>query len=330
VLDVRHYAFNKVLIAAVILASAFFHQHANGQANGQANRQANRQANGQANHAIAPGDMFQEMFDKFAAQAGPMAPMFGKLTPEQIEKIDRIQVTATEENKFGQQILDAYLDQLKQTQTGVTQQGDDVQYLMQLVQQLKPRMQNARRYKQLDIRLIDSASTDAYSIPGGHLLVTRGLLDSAVSEAAVVGVVAHELSHLDRGHQLIPLKQSKLANQPLDFQDRMLWVSMIARPNRPEQESEADGDATRWMMASGYDPQELAKLLSSWDQRQDQVAPWMQLVPGFVKSHPDAGKRAQEVLRIAAKHRRQFKLATYIGVENLRTRTPRSVRAFPQ
>ncbi len=321
-LAVRLVAFNKVLIATVVLTSALLHKHASGQ--------VNNRASGQATPAATPGDLFQEMFDNFSAQAGPMGPMFGKLTPQQIEKIDRIQVTVAEENKFGQQILDAYLDQLKQTQTTVTQQGADVQYLMQLAQNLKPRMQNAKRYKQLDVRLIDSDSTDAYSIPGGHLLVTRGLLESAVSEAAVVGVLAHELSHLDRGHQLIPLKQSKLANQPLDFQDRMLWISLIARPQRPEQESEADGDATRWMMASGYDPQELAKLLSSWDQRQDQVAPWMQLVPGFVKSHPDAGKRAQEVLRIATKHRTQFKLATYIGVENLRTRTPRSVHAFQQ
>ncbi len=313
-LDVRLIAFKKVLFTAVLLASMMLPQH----------------TRAQANRALTPGDAFQEMFDNFAAQAGPMAPMFGKLTPEQIAKIDRIQVSLAEEDKFGQQILDAYLEQLKQSQTGVSQQGNDVQYVTQLVQQLQPRMQNARRYKQLDVRVIDSDSTDAYSIPGGHLLVTSGLLDSAVSEAAVVGVLAHELSHLDRGHQLVPLKQSKLANQPLDFQDRMLWISMIARPNRPEQESEANSDATRWMMATGYDPRELAKLLSSWDQRQDQVAPWMQFVPGFVKSHPDAGKRAQEVLRLATKHRNQFKSATYIGVENLRTRTPRSARALPQ
>lgn len=324
--DAKQDAFNKVLIAAAAIASAILSPPVDAQVNQPANGSANRPANNQGANA---GDMFQQMFENFAAQAGPMAPMFGKLTPEQIAKIDRVQVSFAEESKFGQQVLDAYLQQLKQTQTAVTQQGDDVQYLLQLVQTIRPRMRNAGRYKELDLHLIESDSTDAYSIPGGHLLVTKGLLDSAVSEAAVVGVLAHELSHLDRGHQLIPLKQSKLANQPLNFEDRMLWVSMIARPNRPEQESEADEDATRWMMACGYDPKELARLLSSWDQRQDQVAPWMQMVPGFVKSHPDAGKRAQEVLRIATKHRSQYKLATYIGVKNLRTRTPRSVREFP-
>ncbi len=287
-------------------------------------------ANAQNNSASAPGDALQEMFERFASQAGPMAPMFGKLTPEQLAKLDRIAITPAEEAKFGLKVLDAYLQQMKQSQTTVSQRGKDVAYLEQLVKQIQPRMSNAKRYRAIDVRLIESDSTDAYSIPGGHLLVTHGLLETAVSEAAVVGVLAHELSHLDRGHQLIPLKQSKLANQPLDFKDRMMWISLVARPNRPEQESEADSDATRWMMECGYEPRELARLLSSWDQRQDQVAPWLQFVPGFVKSHPDAGKRAQAVLQSAEGIKDKFPNATYIGVENLRSRTPRAVRALPK
>ena len=288
------------------------------------------QANAQNGPIRQPGDALQQVFENFASNSGPMAPMFGKLLPEQLEKLDQIKISVADENQFGQQILEAYLQQLKQSKVAVSQQGKDVAYLRQLLKTLRPLLRNAERYKQLDVRLIENESSDAFSIPGGRLLVTRGLLESANSEAAVVGVLAHELSHLDRGHQLIPLKQSKLANQPLDFHDRMMWIGLMARPNRPEQESVADEDATRWMMAAGYDPRELARLLSSWDQQQNQVAPWLQFVPGFIKSHPDAGKRAQDVLQVAAKREQNFPQAKYIGVENLRTRTSRSVRSFPQ
>ena len=38
--------------------------------------------------------------------------------------------------------------------------------------------------------------------PGGTLIFFRGILDFAGSEAALVGVIGHELSHLDHGHQL--------------------------------------------------------------------------------------------------------------------------------
>lgn len=267
-----------------------------------------------------PGDQLQAMFDAFANNAGPLAPMFGKLSPQQLQQLDAIKISSAEENQFGQKVLKAYLQQLAQSQIAVIQPGKDIEYLQRLLTVIKPHMNQAARYKKFDVRVIDVASSDAFSIPGGHLLITRGLLESAESEAAVVGVLAHELSHLDRGHQLLPLKQSKLAGKPLNFTDGMMWISLVARPFRPEQESEADSDATQWMMAAGYDPRELAKLLSRWDQQQNQAMPWMQFVPGFVKSHPDAGKRAQEVLRIARQNKARYPQAVAIGVENLKQR----------
>lgn len=267
-------------------------------------------------------DRLQKMFEQMAANSGPMAPMFGRLTPEQIAKLDAVTVSTTEEGKYGQRILDAYLQQLKEQKIQVSQKGKEVEYLRQLIRSIKPLMSNKDRYRQVDVRLIERDEMDAYSIPGGHLLLTRGMVDKAMSEATLVGVLSHELSHLDRGHQLLPLKQSKLAQQPLDFKDQMMWLSLVARPFRPEQELEADQDATEWMMSLGYEPKELAKLLTRWDQDQDRTVPWMQFVPGFVKSHPDAGRRAQQVLQIAQRLTAKYPRAEYIGVENLERRRP--------
>jgi Peptidase family M48 len=267
-------------------------------------------------------ESLQKMFEQMAANAGPMAPLFGRLTPEQMAKLDAVNVTPAEESKFGQRILDAYLQQLKDQKIAVTQHGKDIEYLRQLVNLIKPLMTHGARYRQIDIRMIERDEMDAYSIPGGRLLLTRGMIEKSGSEATLVGVLGHELGHQDRGHQLIPLKQSKLSNQPLDFKDRMMWLSLVARPFRPEQETEADEDATRWMMALGYDAKELAKLLVRWDQEQDQTVPWMQFVPGFVKSHPDAGRRAERVLQSAQRLAPTYPNAQYIGVDNLEQRSP--------
>ena len=81
----------------------------------------------------APTDAFQEMFEKFAKQAGPMAPMFEKLSSEQQEQLDRIKVSIAEEKKFGSRILDAYIEQLKLAKITVSQQGTDVVYLRRLL-----------------------------------------------------------------------------------------------------------------------------------------------------------------------------------------------------
>ncbi len=271
-----------------------------------------------------PAAEFQALFESFAERAGPMAPMFGKLSPEQVAKIEAIDISLADENRFGNQVLEGYLEQLRGRRIATTTRGQDVAYVVQLCDALKPHMAGAKRYRRLDIRLVETDASDAYSIPGGHLLLTRGLLNTCGTEAALVGVLAHELSHLDHGHQLLMLKQSKLSNQPLDFRDGMLWISLIARPFRPEQESQADADACQWMMALGYEPKQLVQLLESWQQQQAQTQPWMQFIPNFVKSHPDPGKRAQAILQNAGKLHARFPDADYVGVENLRQRIPKS------
>ncbi len=264
---------------------------------------------------------FEQMFEQFANT--PLGPLFGKLTPEQKQQIQSIAVSPQEESQFGQRVLDAYLKQLKNSAVEVSNQGKEIAYLKELTKRIKPLMTNSQRYRQFDIRLIERPEMDAFSIPGGRLLITRGMLDQGASEATLVGVLAHELSHLDHGHQLLPLKQSKLSRQPLDFSDHMLWVAMIARPAWPEQESEADADATRWMMELGYDPRELVKLLNRWAQDREQTAPWLQMVPGFVKSHPDAERRAQSVAALADQLKPKYPGSNFIGVENLKQRKPR-------
>ena len=59
----------------------------------------------------------------------------------------------------------------------------------------------------------DSKETDARAFPGGSIVVMRGLVEFAQSEAALVGVLAHELSHIDHGHQLRQARAMKLAKR---------------------------------------------------------------------------------------------------------------------
>lgn len=270
-----------------------------------------------------PASAMKTMFDRMAESMGPIAPMFGRFSDEQIAQLDAIEVSTNEEAAYGRKVLEGFRKKMKQQGVAVTSRDADLVYIRKLLPPLQSQMTNSQRYRKLQVYLIDTDGQDAFSIPGGHLLITRGLLEGAQNEAALVGVLAHELSHLDRGHQLLPLKQSKLARQPTDFQDSMLMVALVARPFRSEQESEADSDATIWMMAAGYQPNELVRLLIRWDQNQNTKTPWQDFVPGFVKSHPDAGLRAQAVSQIASKHRQRFPKATFVGEENLRQRAPK-------
>lgn len=277
-----------------------------------------------------PQDSVQELFDRLSNQPNTFLPGFlGDLTEEQLKKIREVEIPPSEEKAFGEKVLAGFLDRCKETKVKVLQTGKEIVYLKSLCSAVQPLMKQAKRYPAIDLLLVESDATDAYSIPGGHVVVTRGLLDTVGTESALVGVLAHEIAHLDHGHQLLPLKQMRMMNQSIDFRNRMDWMSLVFKPFRPEFETQADIDAVRWMMELLYEPKELARLLHSWDQRQDKQAPWMNFVPGFVKSHPDAGKRAQRVLEQAAALQGTWPKATYTGAKNLELRVPASKRRFP-
>ena len=190
---------------------------------------------------------------------------------------------------------------------------------------IHPHMSQAARYPQIRVGIVASDQPDAYSIPGGDLLFTRGLLDTAGSEAALVGGIAHELSHLDRGHQLLPLQQAQLNSPATDWR-RMMSTMAVMKPFHPEFEREADDDAFKWMVAAGYDPRELAHLLESWDRRQNTQAPWIEVIPSFVRSHPDAGHRAEAILSSYDALGGAPEL--YVGQENWQRKIPRDKQRF--
>lgn len=276
-----------------------------------------------------PADALRTMFEKFGQQSEQFMPgLFSELTPAQMAELEKVPVSKREEADFGTQVLKNYEATLRSQNQTLTREGNDVKYLAQLVSDMRPNMTNAKRYPRIDIALVETESIDAYSIPGGYLVFTTGLMKNVQSEAELVGVICHELSHLDRGHQLLPLKQSKRSNTMMDFRSSMQWIATTAKPFRPEFETQADADAVRWMLAAGYDARELARLLIRWDARQEQQAGWTKMIPSFARSHPDSGRRATVVLDIVELARVK-KENLIIGKENLASRIPSSQSKRP-
>src|SRR5436305_2004818 len=78
-------------------------------------------------------------------------------------------------------------------------------------------------------------------------------------EATVVGVVAHELAHLDRGHLYGYVRRSKMAETSFTrapgrevsfdqfFTQQASLFGLMFNPYRPEHENEADCSAVTWM-----------------------------------------------------------------------------------
>jgi predicted Zn-dependent protease len=264
---------------------------------------------------------------------------FGKQTAEQKRRLEEIEISWKDEQRFGKEAAKRFLDTLRRDKIRVVSRGREVRYLQSLVAQIRPQMRHAARYRSITVMLAESPDTDARCFPSGILVIYRGMLDFAQSEAALVGVLAHELSHVDHGHQLRHLKSMKLAERTFtgvagmaDLQqmlnNTMLITQTFSRPFRPEDESEADLDGATWAYRAGYDPRELAKLFLRMHQRRPE--PNMP-IPSFFRSHPRHRERYEAVMRRyqeLAKTEPRERL--YVGQRNLILLVPRTKRQFDE
>ncbi len=211
---------------------------------------------------------------------------------QQKQQLARIEVSEADESKLGENQFRLFAKKLKSQRIGLTDKGKDVAYLHQLVNKLRPLMTNRDRYSSISIYVADSPLTDARSFPGGKIVVFQGLLKFVTNEAALVGILGHELSHLDRQHQLEQFKNSLLAQQTINGGVQnyrqfagfgQVMMNSFMTPYAQEQEKEADLDGCRWAFQAGYDPRELAEIFRRLN---DRFPDQQNQAPSFLRSHP--------------------------------------------
>lgn len=294
-------------------------------------------------NALPPPPPWPTQPGTFADPEAFFRHLFGS-TPEEQQALQRVPVSFAEERRMGRQAADGYLQSLRAQGLSTVQRGDDVRYVQRLLHQIVPLMGSAARYRELTVYVVDSPAVDARCFPGGIIIVFRGLLEFADSEAALVGIMGHELSHLDRGHLLADMRRIRLAQQalqnprpgdrpsPAGFDPRQfmsvgrLMTQVFARPFRAEDESEADRDGAAWAFRLGYDPQAMAELFLRLSQQQDgPAAP----LPSFLRSHPFHRQRYEDLTRLSNQLKRNAPgRPLYLGTENLRRRITRDQQQF--
>jgi predicted Zn-dependent protease len=269
----------------------------------------------------------QKMFDQ----------IFGEVPKLDDAALAKVEVTAAEEAKLGKQGLEAAKQQFAKSEVKLLTRGKEVEYLTRLVELVRPRMTQADRYERLHVYLIDSQEPAAYSLPGGHVLFSRGLLDAAGCEAALVVTAGHELSHIDRGHLLRRTREWKLAHESFApgkaggqagfVQMMSLMPRLFQRPFGPEEELEADRDGITWAYGLGYDPRAVQLVFDALEAKFNENG--FGGLPAFLRTHPASAERHENLKKTFAE------LATagqgkplYIGRQNAQRRLTRQEREF--
>jgi len=130
------------------------------------------------------------------------------------------------------------------------------------------------------VMILDTPVINAFATPGGHIFLTRGILDLVTSEDMLAAIIAHEMAHIQLQHGVAVILHSNLVqnlnqeqrriNQSLESgtQQQLFSAavgefvqSLFSGGYSQLQEFEADSTAFSLLASAGYNPANLLELL---------------------------------------------------------------------
>ncbi len=245
-------------------------------------------------------------------------------------------VTDAEEMKIGADLA-----------RGVADLGSDdpdaAHYLAGVAQPLLPHLRRQGIHYQFHV--VDSPGINAFALPGGQVFVMRGLLDFVESEAELAGILGHEMSHVDLRHCVehyqYEARLKKAGSPELGWLVEMAH-RLVTQGFSQQQELEADAQAERLVVESGYDPDAEAALFSRMKARLHEPSRVPATTPAgevreaagealgaYFRTHPSSDERVRRLNDLVARHTEEWaERSFYIGKQNLHERMPRSSHEY--
>jgi len=142
--------------------------------------------------------------------------------------------------------------------------------------------------------VLDDDSPNAFATMGGFVYVTTGLLKFLDTEAALAGVVGHELAHIDKKHALDRMASNMLLMSVLkgadlgdaEFIANAALMFKFAKNSR-KKEFEADKYGLRYLQSSDYAAAEMLQFFQKIKQEGKSG------VTHFFSSHPSPDDRIE-------------------------------------
>lgn len=154
--------------------------------------------------------------------------------------------------------------------------------------------------RKIKLHVLDKDEVNAFALPDHHLVVYTGLIREAEKEAELVGVLGHELAHIEKNHVmkklikevglslLISMTTGNAGGQVIAESARLLSSTAYDR----DLEREADQQSVSYMLQAGLDPEPFAGFLYRLGGEQGDLPDQVY----WVTTHPDSKERAEDII----------------------------------
>jgi predicted Zn-dependent protease len=168
-------------------------------------------------------------------------------------------------------------------------------------------------------RVLDDPVVNAFALPGGFVYLTRGILGYLDNEAAMAGVLGHEIGHVTARHSAKRYTKQQLFGLGIGLGSVLseefakysnlagAAAGLLLLKFSRDDESQSDRLGVEYATKAGYDTESMARFfhtlgqLSSGDGR----------LPTWASTHPDPGQRFDTVGRLSQEWQGKVGAASY-------------------
>lgn len=148
-----------------------------------------------------------------------------------------------------------------------------------------------------NITLVDNGMVNAFALPGGFIVVTTGLLNFCETPEELIGVISHEIGHIEHRHVITRLIKDfgldlLTSNDP--FVTGEIAKTVLSTGYNRRQEDEADQFAGELMIKNNMEPRVLAQLFRRLQEEKGEMPEEFE----FISSHPNLDSRIRQILAI--------------------------------
>lgn len=212
-------------------------------------------------------------------------------------------LSTQQEVEIGQKVIPSAINENE----GLYPEREVQNYIRQLgykVASVTPRKVNYQFY------LVNSADINAFALPGGPVFITRGILLKMDNESELIGVLAHELGHINARHHAKFLEKTYgmgilvsilgIALQGSEYSSAVISLAQVSAgllqlKFSRDQENEADSLGVRFTYQAGYDPRGLLTMFEKFKSlSQGMSIEWL-------STHPLPDTRIRNVQQMISK-----------------------------
>jgi len=205
--------------------------------------------------------------------------------------------------------------------------------------------------------LIEMPVPNAFTLPGGQIFVTRGLLDIGLDDDMLASVLGHEIGHMVHEHYkkmqrrailmnvlgnlltvgvMLDQKNRQPTNPNIPYDPRvgvdygtdrvqgaaaasLVLSELLLRSYSRENEDEADAEGQRLSALAGYDPKGAQRMWEAMNKKTPQLREY-----GYMQTHPFGEERQ----RYAAARKETWKIQPRQSADAYRMRTQALLASF--